>query len=144
MQMKNIILCLSLLSVISCSMFQVKSESQMASINNMNTNYAINKQYYYCINESCTQATQLVDVTSDDLKPLEPDSGKIIIVKQDTSLLIPKKTVKNIRKHKNKHIKKQHIKKCVWVNKDKFNNSLNEGGIGITNVNKVNTNDAKK
>jgi hypothetical protein len=125
-------------------MFQVKSESQIASINNMNTNYAINKQYYYCINESCTQPTQLIDVTSDDLKPLEPDSGKIIIVKQDTSTLIPKKSVKNIRKHKNKHIRKQHIKKCIYVSKDEFKNSLNEGGIERTKVNKVNISSAKK
>ena len=81
---------LLLTSLTSCSIFSTRHDVQKEASKKINTNYAINKQYYYCINESCNQATKLTAITMEDLKPLEPfgaGNPKPIFVTKDLSLI---------------------------------------------------------
>lgn len=93
----------------------IQSESQV------NANYALNKQYFVCVAESCHQASPLKPITLDELKPLEPDVSPIIVVKNnDIIKSYPiRKTKKNLhKKPKKKILKNQNdilIKKCFFI-----------------------------
>lgn len=121
MQLNIITTMLMVIIVTSCSIFRTQpEESKPIVVNKIAANYVNNKQYYYCINESCNHPSKLVNLTAEDLKPLEPESNVYTPNGQEESKPIVKDLIrKNCRKHKVKPLNFKKVKKCVCNEKQK-------------------------
>jgi hypothetical protein len=112
--------------------------------NSKNSDYGTNvsnRLYSYCINESCVPVTQLVELSPEDLKPLEPEIGLPPQALQTKAKVIKK----HIKKHKaHKKIKKRRktnsspnlVKKCFYVNRNESGTLTIEGDKLVSTVSK--------
>lgn len=106
-----------MVTLASCSSLpSYPTDNQQAMIEStVDANYSLNKQYYVCVGESCTQATKLKPITAEDLKPLEPDVVPVIIVNKELKKEHKKRKPTRKKRKKISKPSPKFIRKCIIV-----------------------------